>query len=250
MDILNLILAGNGINGLKSSGGIGYTETQSASFTIPLTGDVLPDVTLMNMGWKWFSNLTPTQEEFLDGVLSLKNYKGEVISSHSISTPGLNASVVATATGAYCIRLEIGVFIVSNVLENELGTLPKTGMYYFTGMVAEDTRGGTFVFDFPNKVHPIDPKYIPGAVLPVVEISTMYAEGNPLSTEEGTQFDVAIAKSKSVLVALPIDESGIVVPVLVYANNIDDFTALFGWCGTTPIAFYKDPDSGAWMMGG
>lgn len=169
MDIIGTILARNGINELKASGGVGYTTQQTASFIIPAPDDATPDVSLMGFNFKWFSGLTPTQEEFLAGTWIMSK-DGESV-SYPISHAILNTSVVATANGAYCVNMDGNLYVVSTVLKNELGTLPKTGIYYSTTLSNDEYAGWTHIFVFDEKVHPIDPKYIPGAVLPVVEIA-------------------------------------------------------------------------------
>lgn len=156
---------------LRGSGAVGYTEPITASFVVPASGNVTPDVELLGGSFKWFSSAMPTQEEFFAGTLTVGGEDGAT-HEFSMSAPSLDATVTATATGAYCVRLHDMFFIVSTVLENEIGTLPKTGMYYSTHSlngVFHWEDGALITFDFGETIHPIDQKYLPGVYMPVVE---------------------------------------------------------------------------------
>lgn len=157
MDIIGTILARNGIKEIKASGGVGYTTQNIASFVIPAAEEVTSDVSLRGFNFKWFSSLTPTQEEFLAGTWIISK------DGKSLSYPIKNfANVAATANGAYCVNMGGHLYIVSTVLENELGKLPKTGMYYSTTLSNDDENSGlTYIFEFAETIHPIDPKYLP-----------------------------------------------------------------------------------------
>ena len=88
----------------------GYAEPLTASFVVP--EDKTPDVTLMNIGFKWFSGVAPTKEEFLAGRMALKSDGRETI--YDISR--LEPNVVAEATGAYCVMVGGMWYVVSTVL--------------------------------------------------------------------------------------------------------------------------------------
>lgn len=61
-------------------------------------------------------------------------------------------------------------------------------------------------------VHPIDPKYLGGAVLPVVELSTIATtDGVALTAEESTQIDDAFANGTPVAIKGSIDLQGYII---------------------------------------
>lgn len=174
MDIIGAILARNSANELKASGGAGYTTPQIASFKTDMLADLTPDVTLLDVNLKWISPITPTKDEFLSGVLKVGT-GNEVWGEDKITSDDLGTIVHTEVSGAYAVvmtKLAGLVFVVSTVLENEIGTLPKTGMYVGCARPSGIREGATYTLEFPETIHPIDPKYIPGAVLPVVEIAT------------------------------------------------------------------------------
>lgn len=153
LDILTLAMA----KSYSDSKG-GYTEPLTASFVAPASEDITADVTLMGIDFKWFSSITPTKEEFLAGKLTSRNDGREITAD--IST--LEPNVVAEAAGAYCVMVGGMWFVVSTVLENELGTLPKTGIYYSTSGSGggQLDAGARITLDFGERIVPIDQKYL------------------------------------------------------------------------------------------
>ena len=77
-------------------------------------------------------------------------------------------------------------FLVISAFENE--------EYY---VMCIDYSGGSHMkVETAETIHPIDPKFLPGAVLPVVELTTVAtAEGAALTDEEKALVDAVMAKS-------------------------------------------------------
>lgn len=195
---------------VRKNGGAGYSEHLTASFVIPAPEDVTTDVTLMATGFKWFSSATPTKEEFLSGKLTAT--KDGYSDSMAISK--LEHSVVAEATGAYCVRVEHLNYIVSTVTENELGTLPKPGIYYSSTPLIDKPEehliGVKYTFDFGERIHPIDPKYLL-VVVNFDELGLTNAILSLLNNGGGDLFlpsvDGGAAVSEAMCKAIPLDRS-------------------------------------------
>lgn len=170
MDIIGSILARNGINALKASGGAGYTTSQKveilAEITVPLldaeTGEyeiILPFP--LNVGWYEFR---------INGVSHLAFIS-------NVAGCAIGANVAETANEAYCGEYGDGVIYLGFVD----GSAPAT----ITFAIWQETE----------LIHPIDPKYIPGAVLPVVEMTTVpTAGGTPLTEAEAAAIDALNGK--------------------------------------------------------
>lgn len=61
---------------------------------------------------------------------------------------------------------------------------------------------------FTETIHPIDPKFIPGAVLPVVELTTEPTEkGAPLTEAESAMMDEAAAKGMPAVIKYPMGDA-------------------------------------------
>lgn len=75
------------------------------------------------------------------------------------------------------------------------------GQYLIAFMTMEAAT--VAIYEETETVHTIDPKFIPGAVLPVVELTTMpTADGAQLTEAETAQLAYAVANSNYALVAL------------------------------------------------
>lgn len=74
---------------------------------------------------------------------------------------------------------------------------------------AIDMNGGaTCTISTPETIHPIDPKYLPGVCLPVVELSTAFAGGATLSAEECALLDAAYEGNTPVVIKCNIALQG------------------------------------------
>lgn len=228
------------IGDLSESGQISKVEPLTASFPIPKDGNITADVTIMGIGFKWCSSITPTKEQFLSGKYTWSR------DGQSISSDFRNFSVTAEATGAYLVQSGDDYFIVSTVTENEIGTLPKTGLYYSTTVANEGNLGGQVTLDFGATIHPIDPKYLPGVCLPVVEItSAEYPTDSTLVTLSETEnmaFDKAALEGIPCVVKLTFNGMSYAI-CCWYLNG-----SYAGFVGDQQFAFFID--NSRWTMGG
>jgi hypothetical protein len=217
---------------LKKMGG--NVETLTASFVVP--EDKTPDVTLMNIGFKWFSGVTPTKEEFLAGRMTLKSDGRET--TYNISS--LESNVVAEATGAYCVMVGGMWYVVSTVLENELGTLPKTGIYY--SISAQLDEGANVTLDFGERIVPIDQKYLPGVCLPVVEIVDISA----ITAEEGAE----LGKHIGIPVVIKVTIDGTLNCCIFNYTYVDAYRMhLYGTTIGTDAVILTSSDGVSWAKG-
>ena len=153
---------------LGESGSIGKAVTHKPSFIIPAEEDFVPDVTLSDMRIKWFSAEVPTKDEFMSGKVFAS--KSGVTYEDDCS----NYEVFAEVEKSFAISTGQLIVMVAGELENALGAVPKTGMYYCIpdySQLSNGSIGAEFTFVWET-IHPIDPKYLPGVVMPVVEIET------------------------------------------------------------------------------
>ena len=158
------------INELKKNGQVGYTEHRTVIINYSEDMDLTPDITLEGHDFKWISDITPTKEEFKNVRTSLL-YGSDVLLG-PLWTP---MDVVFEATGAFCVARGDTMFVVSSVTENELGTLPKTGLYITTNTFDVGNLGEEYninnlsgVYDFGGTIHTIDPKYLPKESVPKI----------------------------------------------------------------------------------
>ena len=104
-----------------------------------------------------------------------------------------------------------------------------------TFAIATQTEG-THTFSITQEtIHPIDPKFLPGVCLPVVELTTVpTAKGAALTAEETAQVANALAMSNFAIIALPMELEA--HPILCRVLTENDIRFLFGrysyWYGT------------------
>lgn len=112
--------------------------------------------------------------------------------------------------------------------------------------VAVDQNGGSFIkITTPETIHPIDPKFLPGVCLPVVEIaSAPYPESGTveLSAEESAKLDAAVAEGFPVVVKMTMFG----MPVAVVCTYLGG-EMLNGFVVENSIGFAKDDT--VWKMG-
>lgn len=180
MDIISMILSRNGINRLKASGGVGYSD---GGGSLKFNDDFDSTVYL-----EAFRRVTD------------KTYKVDAIKSITLrdteeeSTIAPQGFIDLKGDGSIYVESSEAIFIVYKQAEMEGGTVLPVGTY-FTHIESAEVLS----IEFTETIHPIDPKYIPqipaeklpGAVLPVVELSTIpTVEGAQL-----TEMEVAAIKA-------------------------------------------------------
>ena len=123
------------------------------------------------------SNLTPTAAELEGGILDIA---GLIQIDLSVSGGTIAQSGNAFALGQY--------LVIATVAEGEY---PESGIYINVGLALEVYgQENPFVTLQWETIHPIDPKYLPGVCLPVVELETAVTSTQAaLSEEDGAQMD-------------------------------------------------------------
>ena len=72
--------------------------------------------------------------------------------------------------------------------------------------------------EFAETIVPIDPKYLPGVCLPVVELSTVVSAGAALTEREMALLSAAYATGKPVVVSCVIDKGALITGQYVFNN--------------------------------
>lgn len=176
MNIISIILSRNGINRLKASGGVGYSD---GGGSLKFNDDFDSTVYL-----EAFRRVTD------------KTYKVDAIKSITLrdteeeSTIAPQGFIDLKGDGSIYVESSEAIFIVYKQAEMEGGTVLPVGTY-FTHIESAEVLS----IEFTETIHPVDPKYIPGAVLPVVELSTIpNSDGADLSAEEASAVNDCFAK--------------------------------------------------------
>ena len=175
-------------------GGVGYTEQHKVK--ADLLNDFGITVPFAVGAYRWFSDKTPTADELKAATVTLRyNEAGSGSVFHNVSVPLSFYTVVPTSSGMHA-----SIWIYKDFLNgNDLlvGVLAA----YETGQQTVVYEGQTFTVDVPQKglyvmipdelyetfvqlcdqfevdaewetVNKIEPKYLPGVCLPVVELET------------------------------------------------------------------------------
>ena len=124
---------------------------------------------------------------------------------------------------------------------------------------AENEKSHTVaVYELVETIHPIDPKYLPGVCLPVVEITSApysFGAGNtvPLTVEESAQFNAAVTASDFVLIKIRLDgDVDLYDTFVACCLRVEGVTVLsHSLTADLRIVFVgPDPETGLWAMGG
>jgi hypothetical protein len=187
------------------------------------------EFTVMGVGFSLVSPLMPTKEELAGGKIIIRLYNstaeeqlectiGDVLFDDEMVYGGkLHAGNIKTS---YMVAIAYKTGEWAAVGE----TIEKTGIYiHFPNM----EEGISFELTFEwETIHPIDPKFIPGAVLPVVEISTNPStEGAPLTAEESAAIQAAFDTGMPCVVKINLrlsEESSVKLTVLMLHMRATD----------------------------
>jgi hypothetical protein len=170
---------------LGESGGIGRTVTHTPGFIIPTEEDFVPDVTVLDMGFKWFSAEVPAKEELMSREV--------VFSKDGDTYDGiyLDWNVLIEVDKSFAISNGVFTIMVAGELENALGTVPKVGMYYCKPVYTyldKNLIGCKFSFRWET-IHPINPKYLPDSVVDI-NLADYGIDINPALASGGGKFTV------------------------------------------------------------
>lgn len=170
MGIIDIILAKN-----QSSEKLAYTEKQTTEIVPETTAQYNPDDGL------YLKVSTPFVEN------------GSYV--FSINGVTLKDTVAMSNDRLLFNALTSGINIGGGVVafaEIDGNSDNKAFWFDFEGDITDVTVS---VYQETEVIHPIDPKYIPGAVLPVVELTTVpTAEGTPLTEAEAAAIDALNGK--------------------------------------------------------
>lgn len=213
------------INALMSGGGAGSVTTNN------ITADTRKidnsDVTVMGVGFSHISPLTPSKEELAGGQmqLTMRNENtgkaeslvmsvGNVMFDDEMAYGGTLCIDDINTSHMFAIAYKAGYWAAADA------TIDKPGFYiHFTlgdpgeGITAE------VVCEWET-IHPIDPKFLPGVCLPVVEIATQPTdEGAPLTAEESAKMDEVAAMGLPIVCRVKIDDEASITAVLLMMKS-------------------------------
>lgn len=159
------------------------------------------------------SDLTPTLAE-LDGATLEVQFEGEVMET----TISADQFMKCNRDELY-VHPDIGVCLATEDFENYDGAHVTAGLYMMYDVLDE---GSAYVLIWGNEtIHPIDPKFIPGAVLPVVEITTELPE-------DGTETALTEVESAKLEEA-----NAMKMPCVIRCRteSLPEMSTLFAWGG-------------------
>lgn len=208
MSLLTAILARN-----QGSKPLASTETKKYTFDGDLTGKTTVDIESGVIFVK-VSDETFTATDFKYLIYTeLNSIFNEKFTAEDV--------VIETEEGTLGIQLDDRLLVVSDTTGNMMGSAGTYVEYRtFTGNTGERTIYVSKIVT--EKIHPIDPKYIPGAVLPVVEISTALAEdgsSTELSAEESAKLDEAAKDGIPCIIKAVLSGSIPIHAVYAYGKN-------------------------------
>ena len=148
--------------------------------------------------------------------------------------------------------LEIGTLIAVTVAETveEDGLTLEKGTYVYCGPVRENLGDATLYISRieTETIHPIEPKFIPGVVLPVVEIDKegLLTEPSALSEAEAETIEKIVnAGSKYILASVSVGGFPVATTILRKAIAEEEI-AFVGLAGTGSVMIAKE--NGQWAI--
>lgn len=232
---------------LGKNGQVGYTEYNggTVSFDGNLSGkETLPGEILDVPGvFVKVCDYYVSAEELKSLTMVAEIYNGEIVNAHTFKKDGLNFE----DNEGICIVFEkSGNPLMLSILDDspEEGLTAGTYVYYGEG---ENTRGFVSSIEYGSEtIHPIDPKYLPGAVLPVVELETAIVGSDTpvaLSEAESALLDTVAAMECPISVVLhPVEGASMNVPCLYSASG----GATAYWGNVMGSSILLSNQSGAW----
>lgn len=214
---------------LIRDGGAGYTDKGKNVLTLALTNgaaqiEATSDVLEV---YKTYTIRTDSGE-YTAECKHTSRYGADV---KIIGNGGLILQGLLTDNG-----LPYGVVYVNNT-NPEMG---EVGTFYG----AADTNGGSNItVSIPDVIHTIDPKYLGGAVLPVVELSGEFTGQRDLTAEESTVFDALAETGSPIIVKFNYNGTNL---SLVFNYMGGDITAFCGNFETSDFVFGKG--EGRWVF--
>lgn len=240
MDILTLAMAKAEVDNLKKSGGVGYTENSSTVVIEKAEREFAP---IEDMGGAYgvIEAVKQLPSEYLfDG-----DYKA------AVHFDGIDhrCELVPSGPNAFFGNMMLmGGEDTGEPFVIMVNTANNIAMMFAIDTAEKHTVGISFV---KEAVHTIEQKYLPGAVLPVVELKTVATtEGVALTDDESARLDECCASGVPVIVKANIDLHGYTIgfvasmTVLYYLGDASGMAA--------DVGHYKislDKSTGSWVFG-
>ena len=267
MDIITLAM----LNGLKKSGGVGYTTIETVLAPGVLTFDGSIDgreyVSLGGAGYavKLLDRVIDPSEATSATLVATLN--GKVFDERTYTSAEELASVISLEglvwpvteemveqAAADGLTLTVGTWVVMQVEQQSGGEI----RYYATEI------HGVLMPTETETIHPIDPKFLPGVCLPVVEITTSHVqEATPLNEVDSATME-AMVESGAQFILVTMIVGGFVagntilrradiegVPTFSGSYNIPSVATSASDnsdCKIPAMLISKDPESNIWAI--
>ena len=228
------------LNGLKKSGGVGHVEP---GMVLTFDGNTTGKETFVD------ADMGFSLVKISDKVYDLSKVNKVVVTATKTGETTAFTPTVIKSPGVSMLddNGQIVFAIASDGTNEEVSFLPSIGTWVSFTDEAYVSR-----LEFAETIHPIDPKFLPGVCLPVVEITSAVYDGsaNAVLTEgESAELDSACASSTHVIVNVPIYEGVPGYPVLCRVMKMDGAVLLMGMIGSAEFIADKNED-GLWKIGG
>jgi hypothetical protein len=132
-----------------------------------------------------------------------------------------------------CIYYGDNLIILVSHAENEV----EEGTYV---LCALDADSYVSYVEFAETIHPIDPKFLPGVCLPVVELETVLTDGTTFTDAESAALTKASEGMLPIVIVANFAGFNISLPVAYLGNSIE--RQYVGAYGTTGFQFGKDSE--------
>ena len=179
MDMITLAMAKAETDKLKKSGGAGYEESKHISYDLAKLGGE-PDFTVMGVGFTCISPLTPTKEELAKGSIYLtvkrpgeeEKIGNDLIVTQVMFDDGVAYGGIFQSTGFLSFAATVAIAYRAGAWNGY--EIPAAGVYLAMNVGDWDFELNPAWFNIKYEtVKKIEPKFLPGVCLPVVELTTV-----------------------------------------------------------------------------
>lgn len=184
-----------------------------------------------------------------------ENYNGIIYAKIASTAPNLHNVTKAVYTAPDGSTVEIlaenmnvediygGQRIIASMMGQNISVivLDDAGLWGY----AQPGYGYCSLIEFAETIHPIDPKYLPGVCLPVVEIGDMDA----ITASESVAFTAA-AENGLPCVVKWFSEDGTGMSTVLNLYVIDGVRQYSAFTQDAPLTIVKDSESGLWKLAG
>lgn len=222
------------VNNLLKGGGVGRTATSVITYD---GSEVASDVLGM-------------------GILGVKmaNEPLDLSGIKRLEIRNTGAGTIVDATDNVSVVSESGIDFLATVGDNTIpyvASVPpnnpeelEVGLYFFEYEAASPSNAVYQVALLETEtIHPIDPKFIPGAVLPVVELTTVLSDGATFTDQENAKLTAAIGGPA----VIKWPGAGADISCAVFSFIIDNgIPAFVANLGSGSVLFADQTNSGIW----